>query len=561
MAFKAARKSPVGAIPLARTFARGCAARGNVRQAFEGFARKDDGALIIFGLFIFVLMLMIGGLAIDVMRAENERTRLQNTLDRASLAAADLDQSLDPNAVFNDYVAKAGYGGLGLVPVVSQEGTYPDITSRSITVKGVAPIRTLFLGFLGIDELDAIATTTAAEVETDIEISLVLDVSGSMGSNQKLQNMQDAAKKFIDQVLAASTKGSISISIVPYSTQVAAGAKLLSRYNVTNEQASSTCVDFRASDFDTASLSNTDLLQRTGHFDRWTGYNDGRRPTPRDFVCRTDPAFSIQAWSDNANALKTQIEAFTADGNTSIDVAVKWGAALLDPGSQPVLSSMVASKDVSEDFEGRPYAYNRPNTKKYIVVMTDGINTEQFFLNPGYQNGPSTVFYDAASRMYSVLATEPGDKDGDGTPGEAYFISGDPAGTMPRNYDSRPAGGANAVRLSYPELWARMTVKSNARYNHYAQDGRNSTYDSWFSNVVGEVPRALKDTRLKTICSAAKAKNVTIFSIGFEVTDASAAVMQNCASTVNHFYRVSGKDISYAFTSIANQINQLRLTQ
>ena len=70
-----------------------------------------------------------------------------------------------------------------------------------------------------------------------------------------------------------------------------------------------------------------------------------------------------------------------------------------------------------------------------------------------------------------------------------------------------------------------------------------------------------KDDRLADICSAAKDQGVVVFTIGFEVTDHSASVMRNCASTPNHFYRVEGLDIEYAFASIANQINQLKLTQ
>ena len=39
-----------------------------------------------------------------------ERTKIQNTIDRAVLAAADLDQTLDPSAVVTDYMDKAGVG-------------------------------------------------------------------------------------------------------------------------------------------------------------------------------------------------------------------------------------------------------------------------------------------------------------------------------------------------------------------------------------------------------------------------------------------------------------------
>ena len=57
---------------------------------------------------MFVLTLMLAGLAVDLMRYEASRVALQNTLDRATLAAAALNQDLDPEAVVRDYVAKAG---------------------------------------------------------------------------------------------------------------------------------------------------------------------------------------------------------------------------------------------------------------------------------------------------------------------------------------------------------------------------------------------------------------------------------------------------------------------
>jgi hypothetical protein len=54
---------------------------------------------------------------------------------------------------------------------------------------------------------------------------------------------------------------------------------------------------------------------------------------------------------------------------------------------------------------------------------------------------------------------------------------------------------------------------------------------------------------------------VIIFAVGLEVSDSSAARLENCASSPAHFFRVQGLDISYAFQSIASQINQLRLVQ
>ena len=52
------------------------------------FRREEDGSLLIFGLFYFVMMLVLAGVALDLMRFEERRTQLQQTTDRAVLAAA-----------------------------------------------------------------------------------------------------------------------------------------------------------------------------------------------------------------------------------------------------------------------------------------------------------------------------------------------------------------------------------------------------------------------------------------------------------------------------------------
>ena len=69
------------------------------------------------------------------------------------------------------------------------------------------------------------------------------------------------------------------------------------------------------------------------------------------------------------------------------------------------------------------------------------------------------------------------------------------------------------------------------------------------------------DPSAARICTAAKDNGILIWSIGFEVTDHGAGVMENCASSPSHFFRVEGVEIADAFSTIAHTLNQLRLTQ
>lgn len=58
---------------------------------------------------------MVAGLAVDLARLEYRRTAMQNTLDRAILATADIGQVLKPEDVVEDCFAPPGWewGGIG----------------------------------------------------------------------------------------------------------------------------------------------------------------------------------------------------------------------------------------------------------------------------------------------------------------------------------------------------------------------------------------------------------------------------------------------------------------
>ncbi|HHX89411.1 MAG TPA: hypothetical protein GX700_06470, partial [Paracoccus sp.] len=72
----------------------------------HSFARRGDGSLSIFSLFLFVGLLLIAGVGIDIMRYEQERVRLQGAVDRAVLAAASLRQTQDVETVILDYLER-----------------------------------------------------------------------------------------------------------------------------------------------------------------------------------------------------------------------------------------------------------------------------------------------------------------------------------------------------------------------------------------------------------------------------------------------------------------------
>ncbi len=519
------------------------------RPVRTGFLKDENGSLVIFALFIFLLMIMIGGLAIDLMRYETQRARLQSTLDRGVLAAASLDQPLGPVDVVVDYFNKNG-----LVAYIDPNNILVEdtLTARRVTASASMQVDSTFLRLLGINHLTAPAAGAAEESASRTEISLIVDVSGSMGwssysGSSKIYELRQAATEFVnivqcnpedptDTVNCTVEPDMVSITLIPYAEQVLAGEIVLDQLNVTNEHTSSSCLNFTTADYNSANIDPTQLYNRTGHFDPWRSYSS----TPSNWTCKTNSWRQILPMENDPADLRSAISSLGASGYTSIDVGMKWGSAFLDPSFQPVVDGLIAAGNVDGAYNDRPYSYTENGIKKVVVIMTDGVNTTQHYLADDHRDGLSPVWYNSYYDEYSILNSH-GSLNGNDH--EWYWTN------TGGHWDDHPRGDlepGTAVQLTYPELWRHVTW---------------DWYDNWWwlENSGSSYGNSTKNSRLDAICSAAKAQNITVYTIGFEVTTSSAAVMESCASSPAHFFDVEGSDLGGAFASIARQISALRL--
>ena len=553
-------------------------------RCLNNFTRDEDGNTMILGLFVFVTMLSAGGMAVDFMQAERERAQLQYTLDRAILAGAALSQPLNPTTVVHDYFAKSDITNYNLSVAEPEESN--SLTSRRVEASVTSNISNYFVNMVGVGDLQIAASGAAEEKVQNVEISLVLDVSGSMGSNSKMSKMQDAAVEFVETVLTDDNIDRVSINIVPYNMQVNAGEELLSNMNVSSEHSNSHCVDFTDEQFSQTAINGSVTLQRTGHFDPFYTTIDHPAVSSDDndyrlFMCPDNSASEIMVMSQSITDLTNKINGLQAGGNTSIDIGVRWGAALLDPSMNSVIANMEQDPDgdgnaealVDAAFANRPAAYDDTDAIKIMVVMTDGINTTQYTLNDEYASGPSNVWVDEDNKIMSIhnhasnkyMITAPYNRNyygyrnvyGDfNNSGYIWYDGGEHDKWSWNVYNF----GGGATQLTWPEVWDMMGVKYTAYYHEYAKYWSASDYYNWIDDVTTKVSGSEKNARLSSACDAAKANDVVIFSIGFEVTTSSAQVMEDCASSESHFYRVEGIEISDAFNAIAQTIQRLKLT-
>jgi len=222
------------------------AAKG--RNPLATFKENEEGTLVIFAVFMVLMILMIAGIGIDLMRSERDRTVLQHTLDRAILAAADLDQEQAPQTVVVDYFETAGLDDFLSNVTVDQGLNYKTVAAEAQSITTTA-----FMKAAGVDTLSAVARGEAEERVSKVEISLVLDVSGSMNSNNRMANLQDASREFIDTVLDDSTQGMVSVSLVPYDEHVSMSQDmydaLRSELTVNHKHNYSHCIEFDNDEF------------------------------------------------------------------------------------------------------------------------------------------------------------------------------------------------------------------------------------------------------------------------------------------------------------------------
>lgn len=543
-------------------------------------ARAEDGNVATFVILLFSAMVMVGGLAVDLMRFEHTRTALQQTLDRCTLAATALRQTLDPAVVCTDYVAKADLTSyLYDVTVTQAEG------SRTVRARARGNLDNIFAPMIGYETFPVAVSSGATQSITDIEIVLVLDVSGSM-SGAKIANLKTAATQFVDTVTANNQDDRVSISIVPYNAQVNMTNSLISKYNAVGPVtvANANCLEFPAAMYGQPGISRTAPIPRAMYADTASGTTGGTGYTgfattgngggnnaaqfcnPRNGNAVTGALTQnlIMPPSSDATALKARINALYAGGNTSITLGMKWGLNMVDPGTRSVYSELIGAGEMPAAFQGRPYDYNKDDSMKVVVLMTDGEHVSHRTTADAYRGmSADSPVWRGTDGNYSIRHTT-------GRPA----IAGSNEYWVPHRSEWRagPWTGATnnsgtPMRQSWMAVWQTQRM-SWVAWQFYARalgtNGatRTTAYDTAmdnFTDVYASV--SAMDTSLQQSCGLARGNGVIVYGIAFEAPENGQTQIRNCSTSISHYYEANGLDIGTAFSAIAAQISQLRLTQ
>lgn len=556
------------------------------------FLREEDGALIHLAMQIFLVMLICTGISIDFVRLEERRTKIQNTLDRATLAAASLSQQLDPTLVVNDYLKKAGLDYLDVTPEVAQ-GSLGEW--RRVTVKATDNMHTIFGGLININSLEVVGASTAQEEIGNVEISLVLDISGSMNENiyyptnssydgrypTRMDKLRPAALAFVQKMFdtvqpSSAPAGRLSISIVPYNQQVTLGTKTSAGFNLSTDHTKNTCADIETlSDGDFA-ISASRELQRTMYGDSFDyagqyALGQGTWSVQKSIYvenCPNATAAAVLAFANNQTTINSAINALTPGGDTAIDVGARWGLALLDPAARTALDKLIIKGYASSDLSGRPFDYSNgtqtvsDSAMKVLVLMTDGQNTRSYSTKAAYRTGESGF-------VSTYSATAFADSNTNSTWwGKLYYYS--PGRTKPyyRLYDktwySTPSG--TIYPITWETIWSKnytlQYVINTFLYNPLRAIDSTVTTSGIYNDMSVQSEFSQKDAALLKLCEVAKndQHGIYVFTVAVNAPTAGKTILRQCATSEGYAYDVNAEDLTDAFSSIASAINALRLT-
>lgn len=321
------------------------------------FNGNDRGAVgIVLGLSFLVLCLCMG-LAYDSSRLNNVTTRVQSALDSAALAGAkllDQDTSSDSDV---ENIARAFFDARRPEMVMNglQVGIIQatlDRSQSSVSLRVNGSLSSLFGNLSGISPtLDFTRESKTIFKSKKVELSLVLDITGSMSNNGRIGGLKAAAKDLVDTLFATNPNpGAIRVSLVPYSASVNAGSYKEATTGIVGSL--DDCVVERA-----GASSKTDEPPTAG---KYLGVSDITiNPA---YSC---PAVAVEPLTDlwqpsQRDSFKARIDALTANGGTAGQIGLAWGWYFLSPNWSYLWPQAQRPRPPSDD------------VIKAVILMTDG---------------------------------------------------------------------------------------------------------------------------------------------------------------------------------------------
>ena len=358
---------------------------GKCCSTLRRFGRNREGNIAVIFAFTLVPVIASVGAAVDYSRANSVKADMQAALDATALmlsknvATYTVDQ-LQANAaayfkaMFNRPSSEN----------ISVSATYSDTNGSTLVVNATVNLPTDFMQAFGYDTVTLNGSSTAQWGTTRLRIALVLDNTGSMSSDSKMDALKTATKNLLAQLKnAVTTTGDVYVSIVPFVKDVNLGAG--------NYQAN--WIDWTEWDAENGSCSGASGHRRSrceSNGGTWTSANhstwngcvvdrgDSGGPNTGDYDTNViAPTSSITATlyaaeqysscpqaalglSYDWDAMNTLVSNMQPAGNTNQAIGLQLGWL-----------SLVGGGPFTAPVEDANYNY-----QDVIILLTDGLNTQ-----------------------------------------------------------------------------------------------------------------------------------------------------------------------------------------
>ncbi len=327
---------------------------GKAFKPARAFASDHGGAVaIIFALTVIPVFLIVG-LALDGARGYSTKLKVSAVLDAAALATAKTmrDKDLDDAEVLDlaqKYVTAHMSQDLVKRITSSPVSAKVDRTTNTVKLDLKAYVQNNFGGIINIPQFEVASSATAAFGVKEVELGMMLDVSGSMADFGKINDLKVAVRTLLD-VMIPDSGGSakVRIGIAPFSNAVNAGSYASS---VRSSGISHTCVSERkgTNAFTDAAPVGVDKL--------------GHAP-------RSCPGSTVLAITDRKSDLISASDSLSPGGSTAGHLGAAWAWYLVSP--QWNGSVWTGSN--------QPKPYGNNSVIKSVILMTDGMFNTQYEL-------------------------------------------------------------------------------------------------------------------------------------------------------------------------------------
>jgi len=379
-------------------------AANSILKKIREFRDDTSGTVFVIAAASIFAIALSAGAAIDYSRMVSKKSKMDGALDAAILAAGvemskgvtnrTQIQVVFENFLFANLESMGDFGTTAWDDVeISQFSADPDTGAVSAQIQ--SSVDASIMQIAGYDELDIASSASVVFDQTDVEVAMMLDVTGSM-RGQRIADLKLAAKDAIDILMPSNDTPGMRIGLVPYASSINAGSQLAGRvtrgntntviagppqFSTSQNVLTNDCVTGRG-----GRDAATDVSYRTAPLG-----SDARTVNNRNSFYRC-PSVSIQPLTDNLNNLKSQIDSYVAHGRTAGHLGVAWSYYLLSENWRDAFNN-----------DSKPAAYSA-DVQKIAILMTDGnFNTAYEGITTGSPFADNT---DVSNRRAIDLCTD-----------------------------------------------------------------------------------------------------------------------------------------------------------